>query len=1157
LVACVDLVTDTDGDGFTDGEEILGWNVIVDEMGYGDAANGAFLTVRNVSSDPEMDDTDGDGLNDYIEYLIRTDPTSQDTDGDGLTDFDEWYRWITNPNSVDSDGDSRGPSGDQTPNSGLFDGNELTMMKTSPSLDDTDGDGWTDFEEADHPTRSPLVADLPKLQLEIVDDVDIRLDIQYAEEAGQTRQYGTEMTKGTSQTVNVYDESSVNTSLSVGVEHKFGLDGGTTVKAELTVGYGQVWATTVEDSTTAQESYSEYTTDSRTRTETVSTGSMSSGVKLKNIGNITFTLTDLGITVRRWQPSSEPGGSEPGSFLTLATLVPPMGGGITLAPGDVTPVLQVQAGNLNADRVKEFLAKPDSLYLEPATYEIQDAQGLNYDFLEETTAGRTARIVIDPGQGNAETYRIATNVMRQPNGTYAGVPLGTIMTDILGIDFETRSHRELEPSSSTNERVLYAVRDIVTQADPALGHWFVYVESDRYTGETMHFEDVPVTAGDRIIVMYVRDLDGDGLSATEEQHYRTDDVSLGDTDGDGLTDAEEVLIGWDVRIDSGDSATTVTYHIISDPVVRDQDQDGWDDYRERQEGTDPALPDTDRDGLADSRDPWPVNPAHVLYVRQGTHSTETGDRWEEAIKNLSAAIGLAVDRNNLGAVANTNRYDDISEIWVASGTYVTPAQDSPFELRNGAGLYGGFGGIESKRSQRNSDPTTNGTALSGDIMGNDLGAYADSPTLFLDNSYHVAYAASETDETAVLDGFMVTGGRAISNGGGMWSSGNSTLRNLFFRGNHASLNGGGLYIEGGNPTITNCTFNRNTVDNTEGSGGGVSVKDASPSFIDCWFSENEAALFSGDFGGGALHFTTAYTDTSLFGITLQGCWFQYNRAFNGSGILLENGTHRVENCQIRQNGIWHQNGDPQSWGGGLFSMNAKVNIAQSVIWQNSAWLGGGILAANPHNDPVQAQIWVINSSVSGNFGYDFRSEDLRYLGYINDYQLPYPTYWNAAGLLLFGQNSGSASVENSVFWDNLGQLQKQQRIQYCITSGGGSICTNDQTFTFDIPHGDWREIFSEGNLVVRNSVVKGLDYLAGSGNTGGDPKFLAKAAGDLKLDTGSSAIDFGSNYVDFDPFATGFQSLPNGDLNNKTRIIDGDGDGVSIIDMGAYEFQGN
>ena len=41
------------------------------------------------SSDPNVTDTDADGLDDYAESLLGTDPTDADTDGGGTSDGDE------------------------------------------------------------------------------------------------------------------------------------------------------------------------------------------------------------------------------------------------------------------------------------------------------------------------------------------------------------------------------------------------------------------------------------------------------------------------------------------------------------------------------------------------------------------------------------------------------------------------------------------------------------------------------------------------------------------------------------------------------------------------------------------------------------------------------------------------------------------------------------------------------------------------------------------------------------------------------------------------------------------------------------------------------------------------------------------------------------
>ncbi|UCH22958.1 MAG: hypothetical protein JSU83_07040, partial [Deltaproteobacteria bacterium] len=74
---------------------------------------------------------------------------------------------------------------------------------------------------------------------------------------------------------------------------------------------------------------------------------------------------------------------------------------------------------------------------------------------------------------------------------------------------------------------------------------------------------------------------------------------------------------------------------------------------------------------------------------------------------------------------------------------------------------------------------------------------------------------------------------------------------------------------------------------------------------------------------------------------------------------------------------------------------------------------------------------------------------------------------------------------------------------------------------------------------------------------GADPAYVNHVAGDLRLSAGSPSIDTGNDYVDFDPLAVGFQPLPATDLDGKCRMVDGNFDGEAVVDMGAYEYQGN
>ena len=89
-------------------------------------------------SDPNLADTDGDGLNDYVEITVyHTSPTSTDSDGDGLPDAWE-IRYGTNPNVED---DGANPDNDGLTNLQGY------LAGSNPLNSDTDADGINDGQE--------------------------------------------------------------------------------------------------------------------------------------------------------------------------------------------------------------------------------------------------------------------------------------------------------------------------------------------------------------------------------------------------------------------------------------------------------------------------------------------------------------------------------------------------------------------------------------------------------------------------------------------------------------------------------------------------------------------------------------------------------------------------------------------------------------------------------------------------------------------------------------------------------------------------------------------------------------------------------------------------------------------------------------------------
>ncbi|MFW9968851.1 MAG: PKD domain-containing protein [Candidatus Odinarchaeota archaeon] len=76
-----------------------------------------------------------------------------------------------------------------------------------------------------------------------------------------------------------------------------------------------------------------------------------------------------------------------------------------------------------------------------------------------------------------------------------------------------------------------------------------------------------------------------------------------DSDGDGLKDSREYY-GWELSIEYFENRST--FHVNSDPLVSDTDEDGLSDYEEFMAGTNPRLCDSDCDRLMDAEDPFPT-----------------------------------------------------------------------------------------------------------------------------------------------------------------------------------------------------------------------------------------------------------------------------------------------------------------------------------------------------------------------------------------------------------------------------------------------------------------------------------------------------------------------------------------------------------------------
>jgi hypothetical protein len=284
--------------------------------------------------------------------------------------------------------------------------------------------------------------------------------------------------------------------------------------------------------------------------------------------------------------------------------------------------------------------------------------------------------------------------------------------------------------------------------------------------------------------------------------------------------------------------------------------------------------------------------ASVYYVKTTGSNSNNGTTWALAKADVQAAI-------------NASSAGD--EIWIAAGTYKPTLDPSSgtasgntrdyafYLLGKDIGIYGGFAGTETARTQRNI--ATNPVILSGDI-----GTANDNT----DNCYHVFVTSAYLTSAAVLDGFSVQEGNA--NGSGSLSISSVTF--------HRYTGGGianGLFTR---PTLSNLTISDNNATN----GGGISLQNsnagAAPALTNVTISGNTATSL----GGGLYNYKSPATFTN---VTISG-----NAASTGGGMYNFQTAPTITNTTFSAN-------TASGSGGGIYNFqSSSPTIANSIFWGN-------------------------------------------------------------------------------------------------------------------------------------------------------------------------------------------------------------------------------
>jgi predicted outer membrane repeat protein len=331
----------------------------------------------------------------------------------------------------------------------------------------------------------------------------------------------------------------------------------------------------------------------------------------------------------------------------------------------------------------------------------------------------------------------------------------------------------------------------------------------------------------------------------------------------------------------------------------------------------------------------------------------------------------------------------------------------------------------------------------------------------------------------------------------------------------------------------------------------------------------------GSLGPVATFATSENTQSVLSGVTLQHGQGTFAAGYGGGGIHIANASPTISGNVITNNtagsfggGIYVQSGSPvikkntianngqiPGWSGGIgggiyISGTGTAQVTGNTISNNQQAQGsGGAIGINAASPIIQ------NNTISGNSAYSQggamyiinTSSPLVVQNLIigNSAGTGGGVYWtipsgSAPFLLSNTLSNNSATTQGSAVYVS-GYVSLSELIDNIIASAAGtSTLYCDPSYSATPPIVKANDIFASTGAAYAGS----CSALGGAnGNLSLDPKFRNPASADYHLLTGSPAIDAGIS----DP------ALLSTDFDANPRVLDGDGNGTAVVDIGAYE----
>ncbi|MFC1763280.1 right-handed parallel beta-helix repeat-containing protein [Planctomycetota bacterium] len=464
-----------------------------------------------------------------------------------------------------------------------------------------------------------------------------------------------------------------------------------------------------------------------------------------------------------------------------------------------------------------------------------------------------------------------------------------------------------------------------------------------------------------------------------------------------------------------------------------------------------------------------------------------GLSWDTAFSTLGDALNLASQSS-------------VQEIWVAQGYYSVPnvLQDGTpidsFYVPEGLGIYGGFAGNESERSQR---------------LPDDHPVFLESTKAFGEGIMIVGRSGevpppncNSCQENTVLDGFTLQPNHSLIVTDAINADTTRTGTSLVVRNCTIQNCTNGLFLTDGSSALLEDT----TIIHSKtgiSSANDNAILEAS----NCRFVDNDLAVFLGQ------EMTAQFTNCEFLGngtrlkaeasfaggitahctnLRLDSCRLSDNRAANGGALLVNNSdtseSCRVDivGCEFAGNTAYRitdkEEGLPSGQGGAIYITNAEMCIDHCWFVGNAAVRAGGSVACNQSNGCIHQCLFAQNLAV----------EALESHG----------------GAIFFNNNRGDMVVFRSAFLDNQGgyggaivthaNAQQPTRLINCTfrhnqalkwaggalsitgsvtpfqTTGGAAELTNCLLYgnTGQV-EGSAIEIYSDGTLTLDTSALDG------------------------------------------------------------------------------------